>query len=90
MKKILLVCGIFAMSLPGSYAGDAADACPRCHLTGMRLPVVYGEPTVEMHQAAQRGEYILGGCKVTPLEEDCIFCRKITNTSLIYNDVFIL
>jgi hypothetical protein len=36
-------------------------ACPRCHATHI-IPILYGLPTVETFEQAQRGELILGGC----------------------------
>jgi hypothetical protein len=36
--------------------------CPRCG--GPMLPIVYGYPGIEMREAEQRGEIVLGGCTV--------------------------
>lgn len=34
--------------------------CPNCGARG--VPVAYGLPTVELAEAAERGEVVLGGC----------------------------
>ncbi|MBW0273353.1 hypothetical protein ATM97_25055 [Nocardia sp. MH4] len=42
---------------------ENAPRCPECD--GPMLRILYGYPTFESFQAAERGEYILGGCCVT-------------------------
>lgn len=36
--------------------------CPRCG--ALPTPIAYGYPSVEMFEAAERGEVLLGGCVV--------------------------
>jgi hypothetical protein len=36
--------------------------CPRCGSAG--IPIVYGLPSHELFEAADRGEVALGGCEV--------------------------
>jgi len=36
--------------------------CPQCGKSDGVVEVVYGFPTLEGEQAAQRGEVVLGGC----------------------------
>ncbi len=38
------------------------STCPRCGQQG--LPIVYGNPTLDAVEQAQRGELILAGCLV--------------------------
>ncbi len=46
-------------------ANRQAPPCPRCgaHET---VPIVYGHPSAEAFEAAERDEIVLGGCVVTP------------------------
>jgi hypothetical protein len=58
------------------------SVCPKCG--GKMVRIVYGEPTEELIEAAERGEVILGGCciiadengSVTSPEWGCINCNK--------------
>ena len=43
---------------------DEVKMCPECG--GEVLPVLYGMPTPEAFEAAERGEFRLGGCVVGP------------------------
>jgi hypothetical protein len=40
----------------------SSEECDRCGTTGTRI--VYGLPTVDTESVAQRGEIVLGGCRV--------------------------
>ena len=47
----------------------AHPPCPRCgSLDAVRI--VYGLPSMEGFEAAQRGEYALGGCVIGPESPD--------------------
>ena len=39
-----------------------SDRCPRCDAE--MTPIAYGYPGVEMFEAAERGQILLGGCVV--------------------------
>lgn len=41
--------------------------CPECDATA--LPIVHGMPTLEMKEAAERGDIVLGGCVRLPGEK---------------------
>ena len=41
--------------------GDSGRICPRCGSTKV-VPIVYGKPTAEADEEAERGEIVLGGC----------------------------
>lgn len=50
--------------------------CERC---GRKLvPIAYGYPSVEMREARDRGELVLGGCLVGPsaATAECTTCRR--------------
>lgn len=47
---------------PSTTAVFAGEECERCGTTGTRI--VYGLPTVDTESVAQRGEIVLGGCRV--------------------------
>ena len=53
---------------------DSAQ-CPRCG--GPTVPIVYGYPTYETFEAADRGELRLGGCVVFDGQptEHCTACE---------------
>ena len=55
-------------------AHDDSGVCPRCG--GVTRPVVYGYPSDEMFQRADRGEIILGGCclPAVPSTSQCPTC----------------
>ena len=60
----------------GAHEPSAATIpeCPHGHTNLQDVPVVYGYPTQEAHEAADRGEIILGGC--SPLAtESYVVCR---------------
>ena len=50
--------------------------CPRCGSVES-TPIVYGYPTTEAFEAAERGEISLGGCAIGPEspELECRGCR---------------
>ena len=39
--------------------------CPRCGTFAAMLPIVFGYPTPDTFEAADRGEVALGGCVIT-------------------------
>ena len=43
------------------------DKCPKCG--GKVVKIIYGEPSIEVFEAEQRGEIILGGCCIRVDEE---------------------
>ena len=46
---------------------EKPERCPKC---GSRIvPIIYGEPTFEMGEKAERKEVILGGCIVLTDDE---------------------
>ena len=46
--------------------------CPRC---GVRaVPILFGLPTFEAFEAADRGEIVLGGCLVVEGDETAFAC----------------
>jgi hypothetical protein len=45
--------------------------CPRCQVSARPVSIAYGFPSVEMMEAAERGEIQLGGCAIQ--EEDPSF-----------------
>ena len=44
--------------------------CPKCGSSDV-IPIVFGYPTVETGEAAERGELALGGCCVGDNDPDC-------------------
>ncbi len=36
------------------------QTCPKCN--GKIVDIIYGEPSYELFEAAERGEVVLGGC----------------------------
>ena len=50
--------------------------CPKCHSAKV-APIMYGMPSYEGFQEAERGEVILGGCIVMPGQPDygCLDCK---------------
>lgn len=61
----------FLLAGPGP---EASGSCPDCGAE-MR-PVVYGYPSVELIEQAERGEVILGGCVIpaAPVDHICLDC----------------
>ena len=49
--------------------------CPECGERAVR-PILYGMPTPEAFEAAERGEFILGGCCISPgqANKSCTAC----------------
>jgi hypothetical protein len=45
-------------------SAPAGATCPRCGSVAPLLPIAYGYPSLEMFEAARRGEIALGGCVV--------------------------
>lgn len=52
--------------------------CPKCG-TSDAIPVIYGLPTPEAEERAQRGELILGGCCVHEGHDPEWFCESCEN-----------
>jgi len=50
-------------------------ACPRCGSTS--LEVVFGLPGMELFEAADRGEVVLGGCSIIDGEDEQFECAGI-------------
>ncbi|HEU4339321.1 MAG TPA: hypothetical protein VFS19_04570 [Planctomycetota bacterium] len=50
--------------------------CPACG--GKLVPIMYGLPSSEGFQAAERGEYVLGGCIVSGDDPqfECAACHE--------------
>ena len=48
--------------------------CPHCG--GKVVSIIYGEPSHELFEKADRGEVILGGCCISDLSPDwqCVSC----------------
>ncbi len=44
---------------------DAVPPCPQCHSSAQVVRILYGMPTYEAFEAAERGEFVLGGCMVS-------------------------
>ncbi len=62
-------------------SGDATSSCPVCGGDG--LEIIYGFPTQELFEAAQRGEVALGGCIVGG-EMPTTECRSCNHTWVVY------
>jgi hypothetical protein len=45
------------------WATGAPPACPQCGSKRV-TPIMYGLPSIEGREAAQRGEIVLGGCVI--------------------------
>ena len=45
-------------------SAPASATCPRCGAFAPMLPIVFGYPTPQTFEAADRGELALGGCVV--------------------------
>lgn len=50
--------------------------CPQCGSERIR-PILWGYPTDEAFERAERGEFVLGGCVVTPNAPNtaCLDCQ---------------
>ena len=50
--------------------------CPKCG-SAKNIPIVYGRPSTELMEKAERGEVALGGCIITPDRNlyKCKVCR---------------
>ncbi len=49
---------------PEAQSPDKPPRCPVCG-SDQVVPIVYGLPSWELGQAAERGEIVLGGCIIT-------------------------
>jgi hypothetical protein len=56
---------------------DISQPCPRCGSTDA-VEIIYGDPDVELGEAARRGEVVLGGCVIGPESPDyeCRTCHE--------------
>ncbi len=68
---------------PAAYVAKPIS-CRSCGVTGKPLPIVYGYPTPETFEAAQRGEVVLGGCVLTGDDPEwtCAACREPVATTV--------
>ena len=48
--------------------------CPNCGSTEY-IPIIYGEPSPELMEQAEKGEVVLGGCIITP-DRDLFVCKE--------------
>ncbi len=60
--------------LMASFGDDGSEVCARCG--GLMRQVVYGFPSSELFQDADKGEVVLGGCCIpsTPAQSRCTSC----------------
>lgn len=49
--------------------------CPLCHKTDQVIPIIYGFPSDELFQKAEKGELKLGGCMMEPSNPDW-YCKS--------------
>ncbi len=47
-----------------------SPTCPRCGSAS--IPIVYGLPSGELFEAADRGEVALGGCEIQAATRQCV------------------
>ena len=52
---------------------DQKQKCPSCNSNNV-VTIVYGMPSSELEEQAQRGEIILGGCVVTENDPE-LYCK---------------
>lgn len=58
---ILAAAAIAAGAATAAFAAEGPPACPQCGSDENVLPIVYGYPSEELFEAAERGEVALGG-----------------------------
>ncbi len=54
---------------PSTTTGQPLPPCPSCGSTNA-LRILYGMPTHEAFEEAERGEFVLGGCVIGPESPD--------------------
>jgi DNA-directed RNA polymerase subunit RPC12/RpoP len=59
--------------------------CPRCATVATMVPIVFGYPSPEMAQAADRGEVALGGCMVSS-EDPTHVCAACSQDVILDRD----
>lgn len=52
----------------GRHPAGIAVHCPACHRTVLPVPILWGYPTPDGMEAAERGDVVLGGCLVGDLD----------------------
>ena len=60
-RAILVAAAIAAGVVTIAAATGGPPACPKCGLDENVIPIVYGYPSEELFEAAERGEIALGG-----------------------------
>ncbi|MCP4229175.1 MAG: hypothetical protein GY771_03385 [bacterium] len=81
-KTVLVLLSLVAVITFGQIAcGDYEGAeeypdptCPECR-SGDVIRMVYGEPSEEMYEAAERGEIGLGGCEISD-DNPSYYCKE--------------
>ncbi|UCH79180.1 MAG: hypothetical protein JSU81_04330 [Candidatus Coatesbacteria bacterium] len=58
---ILAAVAIAAGAVAAAFAAEGPPACPKCGSDENVIPIVYGYPSEELFEAAERGEVALGG-----------------------------
>jgi len=58
---LAVAAGGFAFAAEKAAAKVNPPECPTCHNAANVIPLVYGYPSEEMSEAAERGEIALGG-----------------------------
>ena len=63
-------------ALDANFVGSKPETCPFCG--GKVIPIVYGEPSEEIFEKADKGEVKLGGCILTGQDADwaCAECGQ--------------
>lgn len=60
-----------------AFAQEILTDCPECKVRLNKVPIVYGMPSPEMGEQAERGEIILGGCVFSECAPNYVFvCPK--------------
>lgn len=67
------VIGPFGFQASLVHAGDA-ERCPACGSSAGPIQVVWGYPTPETEEAAERSEVLLGGCLPEGHNAECRGC----------------
>ena len=60
-QAILAAVAIAAGAALVAAAAEGPPACPECASSENVIPIVYGYPSEELFEAAERGEVALGG-----------------------------